>query len=208
MMQSIGKMSIQQRGTSSSQRVPPSAPKKQPRSKLAHLNYPSNVVPNELSAHERMKIVNQINLNWDALYSVLGRTRPPTKKDELASPSYSECLGRATLDDWTQATIPSAPLPPPTLKSILKKKNGESRLKSASFGDTVFHVDYFEVEDLQSKFDVYDCAIYSLVFHFSPVTFISHLFSTVQCRGSPERVYETSCSLRTHRTRTIGSIYS
>ena len=157
---------LQQRGTTF-QRVPPSAPKKQHRSKHVHLNYPSHVNPSELSATENKRIVKQVDKNWTALYSALGRTNPPTKKHELALPSYYECSGRrAIFDDWTQATIPSAPLAPPTLKGILKRKNAKAsrQAKSASFGDTVFYMGYFG-----SKFDVYDCAI------CSQINFIPHL---------------------------------
>lgn len=136
-------------------REAPSAPKKQHRVKLVHLNYPSHVIPDKLAPHERTRFVEQIDRNWSALYADLGRANPPTKKDELPSPSYSECSGRAVVDDYDQVTIPSAPLAPPTLKSILKKKNVQARsAKSASFGETVFHMDYFGVEDLLSEFNV------------------------------------------------------
>ena len=224
-------LSIEHRGTSS-QRVPPSAPKK-PRHfkhvKHVNLNYPSNVVPNELSPHERTRIVEEISRNWFALYSdtsklstrvTFGRADTIHLVCPLKIPGWYQELMALVDHNYEEMGF---------ITSRAKKMRNKVLNTMAGYGmndeslptalEAMFK-DCYTREDLEafklaceaqcdewtSKFDVYDCAIYSLVFHFSPVTFISHLFSTVQCRGSPERVYERSCSLRTHRTRTIGSI--
>ena len=65
--------------------------------------------------------------------------------------------------------------------SAPKKKQHRSNLVLLNHPSHVVPSELFGRDDLQSKFDVYDCAIcFFDTFHFSPVMFISFILN---CRG-------------------------